>query len=89
MVKNLPTNAWGAGSIPGLGRSPGAENGNPVTKEPLDESERGEWKSWLKVALGWPREMVWGGRWEGGSGLGTLVHRGGFMLRYGKTNTIL
>ena len=26
-------------------------------------------------ALGWPREMVWGGRWEGGSGLGTHVHQ--------------
>ena len=25
-------------------------------------------------ALGWPRGMVWGGRWEGGSGLGTHVH---------------
>ena len=25
-------------------------------------------------ALGWPREMVWEGRWEGGSGLGTHVH---------------
>ena len=25
-------------------------------------------------ALGWPRGMVWGGRWEGGSGLGTCVH---------------
>ena len=25
-------------------------------------------------ALGWPRGMVWGGRWEGGSGLGTRVH---------------
>ena len=24
--------------------------------------------------LGCPREMVWGGRWEGGSGLGTHVH---------------
>ena len=23
-------------------------------------------------ALEWPREMVWGGRWEGGSGLGTI-----------------
>jgi len=40
-------------------------------------------------ALVWPRGMVWGGRWEGGSGLGTRVHRGGFMLMYGKTNTIL
>ena len=25
-------------------------------------------------ALGWPREMIWGGWWEGGSGLGTHVH---------------
>ena len=25
-------------------------------------------------ALGWPREMGWGGRWEGGSGWGTHVH---------------
>ena len=40
--------------------------------------------------LGWPRGMVQGGRWEGGSGWGTRVHtRGGFMLMHGKTNTIL
>ena len=25
-------------------------------------------------ALGWPRGMAWGGRWEWGSGLGTHVH---------------
>ena len=25
-------------------------------------------------ALGWPRGMVWGGRWERGSGVGTRVH---------------
>ena len=25
-------------------------------------------------ALGWPRGMVWGGRWEGDSGVGTYVH---------------
>ena len=25
-------------------------------------------------ALGWPRGMVWGGRWEGGSVWGTHVH---------------
>ena len=25
-------------------------------------------------ALGWPRGMVWGGRWEGGSEWGTCVH---------------
>ena len=39
--------------------------------------------------LGWPRGMAGGGRWERGSGLGTHVHHGGFMLMYGKTNTIL
>ena len=38
-------------------------------------------------ALGRPREMVWGGRrvqdWE------LMYTRGGFMLMYGKTNTVL
>ena len=26
------------------------------------------------MPLGWPRGMVWGGRWEGGSGWGTRVY---------------
>ena len=30
VVKNLPAKAEDAGSIPGLGRSPGVGNGNPV-----------------------------------------------------------
>ena len=30
VVKNLPDSAEDAGSIPGLGRSPGAGNGNPL-----------------------------------------------------------
>ena len=30
MVKNLPANAGDAGSIPGLGRSPGGGHGNPL-----------------------------------------------------------
>ena len=30
MVKNLSANAGDAGSIPGLGRSPGEGNGNPL-----------------------------------------------------------
>ena len=30
VVKNLPTNAEGAGSIPGSRRAPGEENGNPL-----------------------------------------------------------
>ena len=25
-------------------------------------------------AQGWSREMIWGGKWEGGTGLGTHVH---------------
>ena len=29
-VKNLPANAGDVGSIPGLGRSPGEGNGNPL-----------------------------------------------------------
>ena len=29
-VKNLPANAGNTGSIPGLGRSPGERNGNPL-----------------------------------------------------------
>ena len=40
-------------------------------------------------ALGQPRGMVWGGRREEGSGWGTMYICGGFMLMYGKTNTIL
>ena len=32
------------------------------------------WDRMLRAgALGWPRGMVWGGRWEGGSGWGTRV----------------
>ena len=31
MVNNLPANAGNKGSIPGLGRSPGEGNGNPLT----------------------------------------------------------
>ena len=30
VVKNPPANAGDAGSIPGSGRSPGVENGNPL-----------------------------------------------------------
>jgi len=51
MVKNLPANAGDVrdmGSIPGLGRPPGVENGNPLQysclKNPMD---RGAW--WATV----------------------------------------
>ena len=33
VVKNVPANAGDAGSIPGSGRSPGEENGNPLQYE--------------------------------------------------------
>ena len=38
MVKNLPTNAGDAGSIPGSGRSPGGENRNPLQYSCLENS---------------------------------------------------
>ena len=44
MVKNLPADAGDAGSIPGLGRFPGAENGNSLLGNPTD---RGAW--WVTV----------------------------------------
>ena len=41
VVKNLPINAGDAGLVPGLGRSPGAGNGNPLQYSclgnPMDE----------------------------------------------------
>ena len=46
MVKNTPCNAGDAGPIPGLGRSPGEENGNPLQRSckenPMD---RGAWRA--------------------------------------------
>ena len=36
MVKNLPANVGDAGSIPGLGRSPGEGNGNSLLGNPMD-----------------------------------------------------
>ena len=49
VVKNLPANARDtkeAGSIPGLGRSPGEENGNPPLFPCLENSmDRGGWQA--------------------------------------------
>ena len=48
-VKNLPANAGDAkdaGSIPGLGRSPGGGHGNPLQYPCLESSmDRGAWKA--------------------------------------------
>ena len=44
MVKNLPDNAGDAGSIPGLGRSPGEGSGYPLLHSCLRNSvDRGAW----------------------------------------------
>ena len=49
MVKNLPANSGDtrdAGSIPGLGRSPGEGNGNPLPYSCLgNPMDRGAWKA--------------------------------------------
>ena len=49
MVNNLPAKAGDArdtGSIPGLGRSPGEGNGNPLQYSFLENSmERGSWRA--------------------------------------------
>ena len=44
MVKNPPANAGDAGSIPGLGRSSGGGNGNPLQYSCLENAiDRGAW----------------------------------------------
>ena len=44
VVKNLPANAGDVGSIPGLGRSPGEGNGNPLQAFCLEKHmDRGFW----------------------------------------------
>ena len=48
VVKNLPTNVGDMGSIPGLGRSPGEGNGNPLQHSFMENSmDRGAW--WAAV----------------------------------------
>ena len=57
MVKNLPANAGGAGSIPGSGRSSDEENGNPLQYSCLENTiDRGAWQATvygvIKLAIG-------------------------------------
>ena len=58
VVKNPPTNAGDLGSMPGLGRSPGDGNGNPLQYSCLENPmDRGAWwvtvhgvsKSWTRL----------------------------------------
>ena len=45
-VKNLPSNAGDAGSVPGLGRYPAEGNGNPLQYTCLGNSkDRGAWQA--------------------------------------------
>ena len=60
VVRNAPTNAGdirGEGSIPGLGRSPGEGNDNPLQYSCLENSmDRGAWRVVvLGVAKSWTR----------------------------------
>ena len=79
MVKNLSAMQVDPGLIPGLRRSPGEGNGNPLPYSCLgNPMDRGAW--WATVH-GVTKESDT-----------TYQHnntRGGFMLMYGKTNTIL
>ena len=46
MVKTLSANAGDTGSIPGLGRSPGGGNGNPIQYSCLgNPMDRGAWRA--------------------------------------------
>ena len=46
VVKNLPANVGDPGSIPGLGRSPGKGNGNPLQYSCLDNfMDRRAWRA--------------------------------------------
>ena len=48
VVKNVPANARDADLIPGLGRSPGEGNGNPLQYSCLENpTDRGAW--WATV----------------------------------------
>ena len=48
MIKNAPVNAIDVGSIPGLGRSPGHGNDNPLQHSCLkNPTGRGDW--WATV----------------------------------------
>ena len=50
VVKNLPANAGDTGSIPGSGRSPGGDNGNPLQDSCLENPKDGG--TWWAIVPG-------------------------------------
>jgi len=58
MLKNLPANAGDVGSVPGLGRSPGEGNGNPLQYTCLENPmDRGVWWATVHgVAKSWTQQ---------------------------------
>ena len=55
MVKNRPANAGDAGSLPGLGRSPGEGNSNPFQYSYLKNlMDKGAWRATVhRVSKSW------------------------------------
>ena len=52
VVKHVPAHAGDVGSIPGSGRSPGGENGNPLQSSCLgDPMDRGAWRATVHAVL--------------------------------------
>ena len=52
MVKNPPDNARDLGSIPGLGRSPGKGNGNPLQYSSLENfTDRTAWQATVQGVI--------------------------------------
>ena len=56
MVKNLPASAGNVGLIPGLGKSPEEENGNPLPYSCLgNPMDRGAWRA---ISMGSPKSRT-------------------------------
>ena len=73
-VKNLPANVQDLGSIPGLGRSPGEENGNPLQYSCLGMEEPGGLQSVGLQRVRHPEQLMvtyWRTTWYSGDDLGS------------------
>ena len=63
VVKNSPANGWDlrdAGSIPGMGGSPGGGHGNPLQYSCLENPmDRGVWRAAVHVDAHNPTQLMW------------------------------